>query len=264
MLQAMVLAMSWVTLRRMRRRARKLKCVCLGVFVCVCMCVCVCVCVYCFTFCCANLFFVKKHISWLEPHHACGLFQVLEDWRYIAMVIDRLQLYIFLAVTITGTVGILINAPHIFEYVDQEKVIESLKGSKYGKLEEIWSQVYCRILRKIRKKQCQIWLQSRWTPVCVIFISFWPQMGQIGRHLQWIRRQVRETMLISFTLNSNWYLDVGTRQCSYYLLYWSRGCQIGMRLSYRPENAGRRLIWQPKIDDSRSFNMEGDMNISMF
>jgi len=25
--------------------------------------------------------------------------QVLDDWRYIAMVIDRLQLYVFLAVT---------------------------------------------------------------------------------------------------------------------------------------------------------------------
>ena len=36
--------------------------------------------------------------------------QVLEDWRYIAMVIDRLQLYIFLAVTVLGSVSILINA----------------------------------------------------------------------------------------------------------------------------------------------------------
>ena len=60
--------------------------------------------------------------------------QILEDWRYIAMVIDRLQLYIFLAVTIAGTVAILINAPHIFEYVDQEKVIAALKDSKNGTL----------------------------------------------------------------------------------------------------------------------------------
>jgi len=35
--------------------------------------------------------------------------QVLEDWRYIAMVIDRLQLYIFLAVTVLGSASILIN-----------------------------------------------------------------------------------------------------------------------------------------------------------
>ena len=36
------------------------------------------------------------------------------------MVIDRLQLFIFLAVTIGGTIGILIDAPHIFEFIDQE------------------------------------------------------------------------------------------------------------------------------------------------
>lgn len=48
------------------------------------------------------------------------------------MVIDRLMLYMFLAVTIGGTVGILINAPHIFEYVDQEKIIKALQGTKSG------------------------------------------------------------------------------------------------------------------------------------
>jgi len=62
--------------------------------------------------------------------------QVLEDWRYIAMVIDRLQLYIFLAVTVAGTVGILINAPHIYEYVDQDTVITALKASKNGTLHQ--------------------------------------------------------------------------------------------------------------------------------
>lgn len=37
-----------------------------------------------------------------------------EDWKYVAMVIDRLQLYIFFIVTTAGTVGILMDAPHIF------------------------------------------------------------------------------------------------------------------------------------------------------
>ncbi|ESO03817.1 hypothetical protein HELRODRAFT_80095, partial [Helobdella robusta] len=48
--------------------------------------------------------------------------EILDDWRYVASVIDRLQLYVFVAITIGGTLGILINAPHIFETVDQEKV----------------------------------------------------------------------------------------------------------------------------------------------
>jgi len=44
------------------------------------------------------------------------------------MVIDRLQLYIFLSVTICGTVGILINAPHIFDFVDQDEIKRSIIG----------------------------------------------------------------------------------------------------------------------------------------
>jgi len=44
------------------------------------------------------------------------------------MVIDRLQLYLFFAVTTFGTIAILLDAPHIFEYVDQDKVIEIHKG----------------------------------------------------------------------------------------------------------------------------------------
>ena len=48
------------------------------------------------------------------------------------MVIDRLMLYLFLAVTIGGTVGILINAPHIFEFVDQDEIKSRIMGSPDG------------------------------------------------------------------------------------------------------------------------------------
>jgi hypothetical protein len=41
--------------------------------------------------------------------------QSVNDWRYVAMVIDRLQLYIFLAVTIGGTIAIFINSPHVYD-----------------------------------------------------------------------------------------------------------------------------------------------------
>ncbi|KAH1023169.1 hypothetical protein HUJ04_012425 [Dendroctonus ponderosae] len=54
--------------------------------------------------------------------------QTREDWKYVAMVIDRLQLYMFFIVTTAGTVGILMDAPHIFEYVDQDKIIEIYRG----------------------------------------------------------------------------------------------------------------------------------------
>jgi len=53
--------------------------------------------------------------------------KVREEWKYVAMVIDRLLLYVFFAVTAGGTVGILFSAPNVFEYVNQTAVIEQLK-----------------------------------------------------------------------------------------------------------------------------------------
>lgn len=49
--------------------------------------------------------------------------KVLEDWKYVARVIDRLLLYIFLVVTIGGTAGLLLKAPHIFESVKQKDIL---------------------------------------------------------------------------------------------------------------------------------------------
>ncbi len=43
------------------------------------------------------------------------------------MVIDRLLLYIFFGVTAGGTFGILLSAPNVFQYVDQQEVINRLK-----------------------------------------------------------------------------------------------------------------------------------------
>lgn len=52
--------------------------------------------------------------------------QVLDDWKYVARVIDRLLLYIFLIVTVSGTIGLLMQAPHILEYVDQDQIIQDI------------------------------------------------------------------------------------------------------------------------------------------
>ena len=58
--------------------------------------------------------------------------QVLDDWMYVASVIDRLQLYVFLAIIIAGTVGILIHAPHIFDFIDQSDIIQKILDSPDG------------------------------------------------------------------------------------------------------------------------------------
>ncbi|KAG8188794.1 hypothetical protein JTE90_009186 [Oedothorax gibbosus] len=46
---------------------------------------------------------------------------IKEDWKYVAMVIDRLFLYIFTFACIVGTCGILLQAPSLY---DPEKPID--------------------------------------------------------------------------------------------------------------------------------------------
>lgn len=65
--------------------------------------------------------FIYTHLKTEEEYDT-----VLEDWKYVARVLDRLLLLIFLSVTLLGTAGILLNAPHILEYVDQDKIMKEL------------------------------------------------------------------------------------------------------------------------------------------
>lgn len=49
-----------------------------------------------------------------------------DDWKYSAMVIDRLLLYVFFGITLGGTLGILLSAPYVFHTVDQEAELKRL------------------------------------------------------------------------------------------------------------------------------------------
>ncbi len=44
----------------------------------------------------------------------------------MALVIDRLQLFIFFMVTVIGTAWILFDVPHIFESLDQQERLKKL------------------------------------------------------------------------------------------------------------------------------------------
>ncbi|XP_014662720.1 PREDICTED: acetylcholine receptor subunit beta-like 1 [Priapulus caudatus] len=54
--------------------------------------------------------------------------EVAEDWRYVAMVLDRLLLYTFVLVILSGTLSFFVNAPGLFEFVDQEAIINNLRN----------------------------------------------------------------------------------------------------------------------------------------
>jgi len=57
--------------------------------------------------------------------------QIREDWKYVAMILDRVLLYVFFGVTLGGTLGILLSAKNVFEFIDQTEVIARL-NEKYG------------------------------------------------------------------------------------------------------------------------------------
>ncbi len=41
--------------------------------------------------------------------------QVIEDWKFIAMVLDRLFLFLFMAACLLGTGGIILRAPSLYD-----------------------------------------------------------------------------------------------------------------------------------------------------
>ena len=49
-----------------------------------------------------------------------------DEWKYVAIVIDRLLLIIYLFVTISGTILIVFNSPHIFQFVDQQEILRDI------------------------------------------------------------------------------------------------------------------------------------------
>lgn len=46
---------------------------------------------------------------WLTPGLPVCFLQVSEDWKYVAMVIDRLFLWIFVFVCVFGTIGMFLQ-----------------------------------------------------------------------------------------------------------------------------------------------------------
>ena len=54
--------------------------------------------------------------------------QVIEDWKYVAMVLDRLFLWLFTATCLSGIVGILLRAPSLY---DLRKPIDPWSNSNF-------------------------------------------------------------------------------------------------------------------------------------
>uniref|UniRef100_A0AC35GSB4 Uncharacterized protein n=1 Tax=Panagrolaimus sp. PS1159 TaxID=55785 RepID=A0AC35GSB4_9BILA len=68
-----------------------------------------------------SIAFIAEHMK-----DEMSIKKVRDDWKYIAMVIDRLLLVIFFGITLGGTIGIIFSAPHVFDFVDQHQIIRRL------------------------------------------------------------------------------------------------------------------------------------------
>lgn len=59
---------------------------------------------------CFCVSFIAEHTRMLEDS-----VKVKEDWKYVAMVLDRLFLWIFTLAVLVGTAGIILQAPTLYD-----------------------------------------------------------------------------------------------------------------------------------------------------
>ena len=60
-------------------------------------------------------YWLKKINKILTLAHDILLFQVMEDWKYMAMVLDRLFLWLFTLACFMGSGGIILRAPSLYD-----------------------------------------------------------------------------------------------------------------------------------------------------
>ncbi len=56
--------------------------------------------------------------------------QVRCEWKFVAAVIDRILLFIYIIVTAHVTITTFVTAPHIFEAIDQDAIIRKMEEQK--------------------------------------------------------------------------------------------------------------------------------------
>ena len=61
--------------------------------------------------------FLTQLIKWDSSSDGAISLQILEDWKYVAMVLDRLFLWIFTVAVLVGTAGIILQVDKMYFFV---------------------------------------------------------------------------------------------------------------------------------------------------
>ena len=64
-------------------------------------------------------------LKYIYSNYFIPLSQIEQDWRYVAMVLDRLFLWIFTLAGVIGTVGIIFRAPSLYDSTIPIDVLQS-------------------------------------------------------------------------------------------------------------------------------------------
>ena len=80
------------------------------------------------------MYLYSKHRYQWNPSNSMLVFQTREDWKYVALVIDRCFLWIYTVVCVLGTIGIICQAPMLYDtrkplQIEQDLIEFPVSGS---------------------------------------------------------------------------------------------------------------------------------------
>ncbi|CAJ0949166.1 unnamed protein product, partial [Mesorhabditis belari] len=142
-----------------------------------------------------------ESIAYIAEHMKADMAnkKIRDDWKYVAMVIDRLLLLVFFGVTLGGTIEIILRAPHVFEWIDQDQIIKELTAKPVKNQSDIiqvrFSLALILLINVDEKNQ-------------VMQTNVWPTMRWLDYQLRWDPRDYDNIGTIRVPPQKVWLPDI--------------------------------------------------------
>jgi nicotinic acetylcholine receptor len=76
----------------------------------------------------------KSQVMGIYKKQTLCFLQIVEDWKYVSMVLDRFFLWVFTLACIGGTCGIIFQAPSLYDKrvpIDQQRSTILWRGNNF-------------------------------------------------------------------------------------------------------------------------------------